>query len=259
MLAGVLVLAAWQPRLVRELTGREFLAGCLLGSVFFAGFTLQTWGMNSISPALSAFLTSLCCVWAPVLGWACLGRPVTGVVGLGLMLALAGTAVLSLEPREGNLPALGVWLTLIASVLFAVQLLLLDHLGRGMRGASLTVGFLAVSGVLGAVLAIGRAHLSVGEPRWWEWFIEHHRDGRFVVVLAVLVVFPTLLGMHWMNTYQPRVSPARAALIYLLEPVFTALISIPWGLDEPSVRLAAGGTLILAGNALVELWGRREN
>ena len=58
-----------------------------------------------------------------------------------------------------------------------------------------------------------------------------------------------------MTTYQPHVTATRAALIYLLEPVFGSLLSVLWGHDEPSVRLLLGGGLILGGNLLVELPG----
>ena len=48
-------------------------------------------------------------------------------------------------------------------------------------------------------------------------------------------------------------SAGRAALIYLLEPVFAAAYSIAWGLDVLTLRLVTGGVLILGGNLLVEL------
>jgi drug/metabolite transporter (DMT)-like permease len=56
-----------------------------------------------------------------------------------------------------------------------------------------------------------------------------------------------------MNSYQPLVPASRAALIYLLEPIFTAVVSVVAGYDHPSVPLVVGGTLILLGNLLVEL------
>jgi drug/metabolite transporter (DMT)-like permease len=58
-----------------------------------------------------------------------------------------------------------------------------------------------------------------------------------------------------MNTYQPQVSPSRAALIYLLEPVFSSVFSVWLGYDQVTVPLLLGGGLILAGNLLVEVPG----
>jgi drug/metabolite transporter (DMT)-like permease len=69
-----------------------------------------------------------------------------------------------------------------------------------------------------------------------------------------------------MNVYQPKVAASRAALIYLLEPVWAALFSLIWGHDSFSSYLIAGGILILVGNLIVEVprWqrtseGKRDN
>ena len=56
-----------------------------------------------------------------------------------------------------------------------------------------------------------------------------------------------------MMIYQPRVAATRAALIYLLEPVFGSMFSIAWGLDSLSQLLLLGGGLVVSGNLLVEL------
>jgi drug/metabolite transporter (DMT)-like permease len=56
-----------------------------------------------------------------------------------------------------------------------------------------------------------------------------------------------------MNAYQPKVPASRAALIYLLESVFSSLISVATGFDEPTWPLFLGGGLILLGNLLVEI------
>jgi drug/metabolite transporter (DMT)-like permease len=64
-----------------------------------------------------------------------------------------------------------------------------------------------------------------------------------------------------MNRYQPHVSAGRAALIYLLEPVFATAFSVAWGHDPLTARLFLGGGLILAGNLLIEVpyWVRRRH
>jgi drug/metabolite transporter (DMT)-like permease len=71
--------------------------------------------------------------------------------------------------------------------------------------------------------------------------------------LAALTVFPTALAFYWMNVFQPRVSASRAALVYLLEPVFAAAVSVATGHDRWTVELVTGGGLIVAGNLFVEL------
>ena len=44
--------------------------------------------------------------------------------------------------------------------------------------------------------------------------------------VLLLTALPTVLSFHWMSAYQPRVSATRAALIYLLEPVFASFFSL---------------------------------
>jgi drug/metabolite transporter (DMT)-like permease len=251
---GLLVL--WQPRLIRDLTGTELMAGASLGVIFFAGFTLQTWGMATVSPSLSAFLTSLCSVWAPLLGWVILSIRVAPIMLVGLILAVSGTALLVMKPGMSFSPTQGDLLTTAASVLFGVQLLVLDRLGRKVRSGSLTVGFFGVTGLLALLFGLGRATSGDGVGTWASWVVDYHRDGRMLWVVILLIALPTVLGFHWMNVYQPRVSTSRAALIYLLEPVLAAAVSIVLGRDRLTGSLLVGGGLIVLGNALVELLGR---
>lgn len=62
-----------------------------------------------------------------------------------------------------------------------------------------------------------------------------------------------------MNCAQPLVSPAKAALIYLLEPAWCLLFSVLFGHDKLTQTLILGGVLILLGNLvpLVPVLGRK--
>lgn len=258
MFPALLLLLVFQPHLVRGLTGQELRAGACLGFVFFLGFALQTWGMATVSPTLSAFLTSLCSVWAPLLAWVFLGVRVPTVMLFGLTLAIMGTVILVAKPDQPISFGLGDGLTLLASLLFGIQMLLLDHLGRKVRPGSLTVGFFATAGLLASVMGTVWASCGVGLERWGTWFLALHLETNVWQVVALLVLLPTVLGFHWMNVYQPKVSASRAALIYLLEPVLAAAISIAMGVDTLSLSLFVGGGLILSGNGFVEVWGRKK-
>jgi drug/metabolite transporter (DMT)-like permease len=252
MALAVLLLAAWQPRLFTMPAAREHGLGLLLGSVFFVGFSLQAWGLTWTTPALSAFFTCLCSAWVPLLGWACLSLPVTGLTLLGLAVALTGTAVLV---EGGWKMGTGEQLTFVAAILFAVQMLILDRCGRRIRSAHLTASFLSVTGLLGGLCGLVLAISGPGVTAWWLWLTDMLRNPYVLVNLFFLAFLPTVLSFHWMNVYQPQVTANRAALIYLLEPVFTAIISVAWHYEPLSPHLLLGGALIVAGNLLVELPG----
>jgi drug/metabolite transporter (DMT)-like permease len=71
-----------------------------------------------------------------------------------------------------------------------------------------------------------------------------------------------MLAFHWMNKYQAHVSPAHAALLYTLEPIFATLwatllpdlisplVGLAYRSERPGVELVVGGGLILVGNAV---------
>jgi drug/metabolite transporter (DMT)-like permease len=255
MLPAVVLLAAFQPRLVRQSTARAHRAGTAVGLVFLAGFVFQVIGLAHTSPARSAFATSLSSAWVPLLVWACDRQRPAMLTLFGLGLGLAGAGVLAAvdeTPGHGNY-LLGDVLTLIASGFFGVQVVLLNHLARRIEPSHVSLAFLGVAGLAALLLAVGLAAVGPGVRPWAAWTLSMLGEPWVMPRLGLLVVFSTVLGFHLMNVYQPRVTPSRAALVYLLEPVFASLISIPLGLDQLTMGLVAGGALILGGNMLVEL------
>jgi drug/metabolite transporter (DMT)-like permease len=245
---ALLLLGLARPRVVLAPSLREHAGGFVLGSVFFAGFVLQTWGLAWTTPALSAFFTSLCSAWVPLAAWLLFRERLVPLVLAGLVMGLAGCAVLV----EGWNLGKGETLTLIASLLFTGQVLLLDRLGRRFEPSHLSAGFLAASAVFGVAGMLLLAAVGPGFAVWTEWTGAILARPRILEAVICLTVMPTVLAFHWMNTYQPLVSPGRAALIYLLEPVFSSIFSVWWGYDQLTVVLVAGGVLILAGNLLAE-------
>ncbi len=248
---ALVVLAAWQPRVVFGVNRAEFGAGFLIGAVFFAGFALQTWGLASTTPALSAFFTSVCSAWVPLLCWLAFREPPRLLTLAGLGVGLVGCAVLV----EGWNLRFGDWLTLGASILFAVQLIVLDRVGKRLNPAHLSTGFFVALGSLGLLGAVAAAAYGDGVGAWADWVGDMLAVPRLGWSLVALATLPTAVAFHWMNSYQPLVPASRAALIYLLEAVFSAVFSVLLGYDPLTWALILGGALIIAGNVLVELPG----
>jgi drug/metabolite transporter (DMT)-like permease len=247
---------ALHPRLAFQTRRDEHLAGAITGFIFFGGFILQVVGIAWTTPALSGFLTSLGCAWVPLLCWLCWRIAIPWITVLGITLGLAGVAILSgLDAGLDNKMGWGDALTIWSSVLFAVQILVLDYFGKRARPGTLTVAFLGVTGVSSVILILAVSLKQGTTTAWMSWLSDMLCSPAVLRDVLVMTILCTVLAFHGMNTYQPRISASRAALIYLLEPVFASAFSVGFGYDELSWRLLVGGAVILGGNVLVELPG----
>ncbi len=250
--------AVLRPGLFLRPTRREWRLGASLGLVSFVGNALQVWGLATTSPALSGFLTSLDSLWVPLLALALLRQPVGWPTWLGLVLGSTGIAVLGVVPGQGWRFGWGEGLTFLSSIDFAVLILLLDHAGRQVRSSQLTLGLIAVAGLPAVPLAVGLAASGSGVGPWLRWVSDMLRDPSVLGDVVLMTVLSTVLATILMSTFQPRVPASRAALIYLLQPVFAAALSVVLRNDAVSLRLVTGCGLILGANVVagLPLWPR---
>jgi drug/metabolite transporter (DMT)-like permease len=255
MFLALFLFALCRPQLFVRPSWREHRIGFLIGSVFFLGFALQVRGLASTTPALSGFLTSLGSAWVPLVAWVWFRLAPARLTLLGMGVGVVGTVMLGMTDLESGAWGEGEGLTLLASWLFAVEVLLLDRLGRTIRSEHLTIPFFALTGVLALLLAVTSAAGEAGVGIWLTWMADMLQQGAILRDLVLLALLSTAVAFHWMNVYQPQVSANRAALIYLLEPLFSAVFSVIGGHDQTTVQLVVGGGLILGGNFLVELPG----
>jgi drug/metabolite transporter (DMT)-like permease len=246
-------LAVFRPRVFLKLTRREMAVGLLLGTLSCLGNILQVWGLASTSPALSGFFTSLASLWVPILALVFFRLPVARSTWAGMALGIGGLAILGINPAATWGMGVGDGLTVLASLAFAWFILFLDRLGRTVNSSHLTVLLIAVGGLPTLFLAVGVAAWQGKLIPWLVWLMEIFRQPAVVRDVLLLTLLSTILATHLMSAYQPRVPASRAALIYLLEPVFAATLSVVVGHDSVTGRLLLGGALILSGNALVEL------
>jgi drug/metabolite transporter (DMT)-like permease len=252
----VIALAAfvvWKPRLFLKPSRREIAVGILLGALNCLGNIFQVWGLASTSPALSGFFTSLSSLWVPILAFVWLRLPVARATWIGMALGVAGLAILGINPDTSWGLGFGDGLTVLSSFAFASFILALDRLGRTVNSSHLTLVLIAATGLPTLFLAVGLTVWQGNLAPWLIWLGEILRQPAVVRDVLLLTLLSTMVATHLMSTYQPRMAASRAALIYLLEPVFAAALSIVVGHDSVTGRLLLGGALILRGNALVEL------
>lgn len=268
---AALLLAVVRPRLLPKLRSASTFPAMLTGLAFFAGAMLQTVGLQQIDSSRSAFLTSLYVVFTPMLaglmGWEKPRR----LLWVAVILALLGMVILTdVNPwKTGNFAwnslsiLTGDWLTIASAVLFAVQILLVDHFASDAAPDQFSLGvFLAVA--VGGWCAVGFASAGWLGPGP---LISYLQSGYLWIVVLLVSVFCTLGPFYLMNRYQSRVGPTQASVIYATEPIFTALavillpplvnqyLPIPIEPDRFSATLIIGGSLLLIANALAAFAG----
>ena len=219
---------------------RALTGGILTGFLLFAGFLLQTLGLQYTTPPKSAFLTGLASVMVPLLAALVYRNKPQASEVLGVLVATAGLGLMTLEGPIGSIGK-GDLLTLFCALAFAGQIVTLGHYSEKASYEALSVIQVGTSGVLALAL--------------WGWSRPAHVEWHPGVIYAILVtgLLATALAFTVQAWAQKFTSSTRTALIYMLEPVFAWLISY-WALGEGLAgRAVVGAVLILGGVVLVEV------
>ncbi len=237
--ALLVVLAA--PRW-RGLTPVALGGGALAGLCFAAGFLFQAIGLTRTSAGSSAFLTCAGTLFAAFYAWPLLGQRPTATLLRGVLLALAGAALLSTGPSLAAGLRLGageLW-TLAGAAVFGMQVVVLARVAPRADALVLSaVQALTVAVVLLPFARGARAQLAaLGPADWW-------RFGYLAVAGSVVAPLLQILAQ--------RLLPAgRVALLFALEPVFALVFALAVGGERFVARWWLGAALILTGVGGVE-------
>ncbi|CAN5613432.1 DMT family transporter [soil metagenome] len=221
-----------------------------IGSLLAIGLIAQHLGLDRTSEAVSAFLTSLTILFVPVLATIALKQSPPARVWVAVLIATAGVWMMTGAAPGGGFGA-GELLGLATALVFSIYVLVVnaivprDDPFRMAAGQFLVTGLIAFAVIPflngGPEVLHPAALLRTFQPRdvWLHW--------------ALLIVVPTLIAYGILTIYQPRIDATRAALIYLMEPIFASLyafVFIHRGLGV--VQLLGAATILLA-NLLAEL------
>ena len=228
------------PGAVRGIDLRVLRKGALLAVFLVGGFMFQTVGLRGTTASKSAFLTSLCVLLVPLLGYVIFGRKPAWRTLAGVLMATLGIALLTLTNWDFRF-RYGETLTLICAIVFALHIL---YLGRYAPTSDFRQLVLLQMG-LGAVLCT--ILLPVLETTFLVW------DVQFSAYLAFTSVFSTAVAFYLQNRAQQLTTANRAALIFSLEPLFAAIFSYLLAGQTLSGREWIGGLLVVAGILVSEL------
>ncbi len=242
-LTTALAMSAIARRDLAAAPRRDLAAGTVLGTILFAIFLTETWGVALTTATNAALIISLCTVLTPFLEFGLRRRlPPAGVL-VGAGIAVGGVGVLA-----GGMTALGVGdlLLLGAAGLRAVMVVSTKRLmaGRALSSAALTAVQATTVATLTLILLIGQAGpqallVSAG-PGFWG-------------AVAFLALFCTIAAFYVQNAAVRRTSPTRVSFLMGTEPLFG--YGLAWLLlAEPVTGATALGAGLIVGGTFLGLW-----
>jgi len=234
---GVLVLLplalCWREAFPR---GRTLFYGVASGAALGAHFGFWISSLDYTSVAASVVLVCTQPVFVAILAYLVFGERTSPLSFLGILVAIAGTAVIASDGSVGSATFFGNALALIGAVMVAVYVLI----GRSLRTTG--VGVLPYSIVVyaSASATLAPAALYAGAPLWgysgetWFWL--------FAITLG-----PQILGHTVFNWALKYVDASIISGTILAEPVVSALLAWLVLSEKPGLATLLGGAVVLLG------------
>lgn len=232
---AALVLAPPAAGRLRSLGRGGWTAGAALGLLLALGYALQTAGLERTTVSSAGFITGLYVVFTPLLALALFRTRVGAGVWVGVALALLGLGMLS---GVGAGDPLGDLLVLLGSAAYSVQIVLMERYAPRYDAIAFTQAEMlaAFAGFALVALALGQVELPRG---WTVWG-----------ALLVTGIFASALGFLVQTWAQRRISAARTAIAFALEPVWAGVFGF-WLAGDRLGAVGWGGCAVIMAGILV--------
>ncbi|HLX12055.1 MAG TPA: DMT family transporter [Bacteroidota bacterium] len=238
-LSASLILTVLFFKKVTGITRSGFINGGILGLLLFAGFSVQTIGLQYTTASKSAFFTGTLVVFTPIAQVIMMRKmPKPGNL-IGVVLAAIGLYILT--SPSGSEFNKGDALTLLCAIMFAIYIVHLDRVSADNDKFALTFGQITVTGVASLISAL---------------LFEHIRFDSSVGLfssLLYLTIFATIITTWTQTRYQGDTQPTRAAVIFTLEPVLAAIFAFFVRDERIGIAGVFGGLIIVVGLIISEL------
>ncbi|BCG10001.1 MULTISPECIES: DMT family transporter [Buttiauxella] len=229
---------------LRGLTWLEIKAGVFIGVSIAIGYSMQTWGLQTIPSSKSAFITAMYVPLVPVLQWICLGRMPGVMSWIGVALAFIGLIFLAGPDGTSLTLGAGEIITLISALAIAAEIILISAWAGKVDIKRVTIVQLATASIVAFATMI-----PAGES------VPAFTPDLLAIALG-LGIFSAIIQVT-MNWAQRSVSPTRATVIYTGEPVWAGIFGRIAGERLPVLALL-GGALIVLGVLVSELKLKRK-
>lgn len=237
-LIGAIVLALFFYRRMKNIDKQSLKYGFIIGLALAGGGLLQIVGLQYTTASKSGFITGLAVVIVPII-MAVLERKIPNSRTLfGIILSLSGLAFLTLNGSAGI--NFGDILTLASSLFYAAQIITIDKYAPQFDAVVLTVVEMSTVAVMSLTLGF-----------FFEGFRMTVTTYSIFSILFTAILCSSLA--YWVQMeMQKNTTPTHAAIIFLGEPVFSAIIAAILLKETMTIAMVVGCVLILFGMVVSE-------
>jgi drug/metabolite transporter (DMT)-like permease len=215
--------------------------GFVVGIFLFSGYAWQTIGLQYTSASNAGFITGLSVVFVPaIVALTTRKLPKRGLI-VGIFSALIGLAFLSL----GNQLKLnkGDLMVLVCAISFALQIFLVGRYAPHTNAIVLAATQILTVSLLSALFAVFTPQPPI------------HMNLTVWLALLITAIPATSLAFLLQTKMQQFTSPTHTALIFSMEPVFSAISAYLLAGEVLTWRGILGAGLMLGGMLLAEFTG----
>lgn len=237
-----LLLSVISWKRLKKLDKSYIFPGVLIGSLLFAAYLVQTYGLIGTTPGKNAFLTASYCIITPFLFWIVSRKRPDGFHLISALVCLGGILLISVDFSSENLfsVALGDILTLVCGFFYAAHIVAIATTANDKDPMLITILQFGVAAILswasyGVLYVFGKAPFS----------LEGADIGGLAVQLLYLACACTAAALFLQNFGQKYAHPTGAAVILTFEAVFGALFSLLLGREEGFNVLRAIGFILV--------------
>ena len=209
--------------------------GAILGILYFVSYYAQSIGLQTISSGRSAFITNLSVIFVPLLSPIFKrGLPNKNDL-ISCIIAICGIYFLTNPFNKSGIQIGDIW-TLVTAVCFSFQIHILqwaiEHKPFAEIYAFWQVAFIAIFSLSLMPFLSSGPHFFPSTPK-------------AIYALVYLGVIAMVLTTWLQTRYQRYTSPERAAVIYIIEPVFACFFGFLLLDETMSAKNLFGGFLII--------------
>jgi drug/metabolite transporter (DMT)-like permease len=238
-LAGLVMFAIIRAKGI-AITRRGMLDGTWLGLVLVAIFWLQTDGMRFTTTAKAGFITGLYVLFTPLIA-VVIGQSVKLASAIGAVIATYGLYLLVHLPggwwsgwNRGDIEIL------LCALLCGVHLVLMGAFTRRSESWLLAGAQVVTCGVVSVLITA-----FLPSPDGFQKVPEALSHWPVAGAALYLALGSTVFAFWGQAKAQTRLGPTESAILFSIEPVTAAILSVVWLREPMSGRQALGGALIV--------------